>query len=156
MELSKISFPSKSSTFAKDKQQEKNVKKQLFENWKVQKNAMRLSIWHLSTAKKREHVKLVFSKNSQCWEQMMLKELFNFLKKFNPPWDCKKTQKKLSKKSKLYTIITSIHTLLYQIKVPVWLSYFWEKKTLTNSLWIFLTSENDFDWLTWFLAPWTK
>ena len=73
-------------------QEEKEREKQLFENWKVQKTPC-LPIWHLSTAK-NEHVKLVFSKNSQqCWKQMMLKELFNFLKKFNSPWDCKKTTK---------------------------------------------------------------
>ena len=41
-------------------------------------------------------------------------------------------------------------TLIYQINVPVQLPNF-AKKTLINVWWIFLTIENDFDWLTWFL-----
>ena len=41
--------------------------------------------------------------------------------------------------------------LLYQINVPVRLQYF-ETKTLIDVLWLFLSSENDFDWLTWYLA----
>ena len=46
-------------------------------------------------------------------------------------------------------------TLLYQINVPVWITEFCEK-TLAKVLWLFLISENDFDWLTWFLALCTK
>ena len=62
--------------------------------WKLKSSKKRHASPNLTFVhcKKREHVKLVFSKNSQCWKQMMLKELFNFLKKFNSPWDCKKTQ----------------------------------------------------------------
>ena len=48
-----------------------------------------------------------------------------------------------------------INTLLYPIDVPVWITEFWEK-TLTKVLWLFLISENYFDWLTWFLALCTK
>ena len=38
-------------------------------------------------------------------------------------------------------------TLLFQINIPVRITEFWEK-TLTKVLWLFLISENDFDWLT--------
>ena len=106
MELSEISQRStsrlsKSSTFRRTRRKKEREKNNSLKIEKFKKTlSCLLPIWHLSTAKKKkEHVKLVFSKNSQqCWKQMMLKELFNFLKKFNSPWDCKKTTKVPTKK----------------------------------------------------------
>ena len=54
----------------------------------------------------------------------------------------------LSKKSRKVTPT-------YQINVPVRLLHF-ETKTLINVLWIFLNSENYFNWWTWLLALWMK
>ena len=85
----------------KKKQQEFNIskdkkrKREKNNSLKIEKFKKRhVSQFDICPLQKNEHVKLVFSKNSQqCWKQMMLKELFNFLKKFNSPWDCKKTTK---------------------------------------------------------------